>query len=353
MSDGSPSPRFALHFEGAAARLHKVPAGALVQALSGLQRSIFLLAMSLEGYEVAQRARVSQAIERRYSVLCELSEEGGFVQPYQIGDPNYALFDANLIAEVTEKHEQVLKAIDRNDQSALRSSVPDSFYRNGVINALWKMQPPERSGLILHVESRDRIRLLDGQSALIKLRSLASARQEPLVSPGVVTGELIELRFQERQLRLQTIPSGRTLTAAYADDFEPMLLENPRQLVQIRGNIVFDEDGETPNAVTSVQEIVEIDISPITMERFVVGNTTYLPTRPIIFDVSFSRQDGVYYCEGPFGIITVAETRSRLEDVIDDEVKFLWSEYSLSPDDDLASSGLALKRELQDAFKEE
>lgn len=156
------SPIFQLHFDGGVARYHVLPASALVQALTGLQRAIYLLGMAAEGYEVSQRAWVSQAVEGRYSVVCQLSREGGYIQPYTIGDYGHSLFDQEFVAKVVAGHDAVLDAIQNGSQEALRTAVPDGYYRRNILQAIRVMQPPERSGLILHIEDGTGRVLVDG-----------------------------------------------------------------------------------------------------------------------------------------------------------------------------------------------
>ncbi|MGI8569053.1 MAG: hypothetical protein ACR2KT_08260 [Methylocella sp.] len=78
-------PVFHLHFEGEAARGHTLPAPALVQAIEALQRSIYLLAMAYQGYELKQRARVNYELERKYALVFSIPEEGGYDLPYKVG----------------------------------------------------------------------------------------------------------------------------------------------------------------------------------------------------------------------------------------------------------------------------
>jgi hypothetical protein len=189
-------PGFVLHFEGGVAQDRVLPAEALVQALDGLQRAIFLLGMAAEGNEVSQRARASQAVQRRYAVICDLSRSGSYIQPYTIGSGRVDLFDGELVAKVTADHVNVLEAVNRADERRLRQIIPDSYYRRNVIHALRNMQPAARLGMVLRIESDGGARLLDGAHAVSNLQSVSAALREPLIAPGVVTGILIEMRFQ-------------------------------------------------------------------------------------------------------------------------------------------------------------
>jgi hypothetical protein len=59
------------------------------------------------------------------------------------------------------------------------------------------------------------------------------------------------------------VQNGKVISATYADDFEPVLLGNPRQIVQVKGDIIYSEDGETPERIVQVDEILAIDNSPL------------------------------------------------------------------------------------------
>src|SRR5687767_5550900 len=58
-----------LVFEGLTADDHEVPANVLAQAIAGMQRAIYLLAMEHERVHVRLRERTSRRLEEQYTLL--------------------------------------------------------------------------------------------------------------------------------------------------------------------------------------------------------------------------------------------------------------------------------------------
>ena len=166
-----------------------------------------------------------------------------------------------------------------------------------------------------------------------------------------ITGELIEMKFQDRRLRLKLIPSGRALDATYTDDFEPVLLDNPRELIQVHGNVVYLEDG-TPTSLSEVDEILEVDESQIEVLSVDFDGRSLRPNNSLSFKVIFDREAQLYEAEGPLGVLLAAETRPALEAMLQDELAMLWREYALSEPDALTSAAQRLKNEILAALED-
>ena len=233
MTCDGPSTEFHLHFEGDGARGHKVPGSALAQAIQALQRSIHLLGMAREGRDFRERLRVSLDLERKYAVVFKLPEAGGYDIPYLIGNIAEKLFDSDDVAAVIAQHQATLDAVQRNDLVALRRAIPTQSARKQVVLALRDMQPRPSTGLVVSIENYRHQKLLDGFTATAWITPLLNEPSAPRIHPRVVTGRLDALDFQNRSLKLH-LPSGRRLDCSYSEDFEPILLENPREFIQVR-----------------------------------------------------------------------------------------------------------------------
>jgi hypothetical protein len=349
MTTDAPTPEFHLHFEGEATRDHTVPAAALVQAVQSIQRSIQLLASAYEGQEPKQRFRVSHDMERKYAVVFSLPQNGGYDLPYHIGSTAVALFDPDDIAAVTKQYQDVLAAIDSENAQALRRAVPMADTRRKLLSEFKKMQPPRRIGVIVSIEDASGKRLLDGRTVAEKLAPLAEVTPS-VVQTRLVTGRLDALEFQKFSLRM-TLPTGKTLEGTYADDFEPMLVENRRQLIQVRGEAILNDDGSL-HALNNITEIIEIDDSPITIMDFSAVQGPLRATQPLEFEVTFDADEGigVYTATGPFHMLASGETRDDLERAIKETLAFLWREYVASDPETLSRDALSLRDQLTTTF---
>ena len=342
-----------LHFEGVLTHGHTLPASALVKSLQEFQRVVHLMAMQAEGREPRLRGRRTRESERLYSLVCRLPEEGGYALPVEIGQAGDKLFDADAIKAVSHGVRQVIDAVASGDEAKLIEAVPDSYFRKGVLKAFKAMQPPGHSGLVLHIEDFRRQRLLDGFSAAERLDKLsASATSDPAGAPGYVTGHLAKMEFLERRLRLQLPGTGRALDATYRDDFEPVLLEHPRELIQIHGNVVHDDDGRV-TSISDVDEILEVDDSPLVVNTINLGRRSLKARSPFTCEVKFDPEAQTYEAEGPFHIALAAPTRPELERELEAELVMLWREYAMADEKTLTPAAQRLRAELLAAFGED
>ena len=341
-----------LHFEGPLTHGHTLPAPALVKSLQEFQRVVYLMAMQAEGREIGQRARRTRENERLYSLVCRLPEEGGYSLPVAIGRAGDKLFDADAVAVVAHGVRRVVEAVGSGDEGKLIEAVPDSTYRKSVLKAFKAMQPAGHSGLVVHIEDFRGHRLLDGFSASDRLaRLLARPGSDPVGAPGFITGHLAKMEFQERRLRLQLLGSGRALDATYGDDFEPTLLELPRELIQIHGNVIYDDD-DRPTSISDVDEILEVDDSALVVNTISSGNRMLKARVPLTFEVKFDPDTQSYDAEGPFNIVLGAQTRPELERDLEAELTMLWNEYALVDPESLTSAAQRLRADLLEALEE-
>jgi hypothetical protein len=171
---------------------------------------------------------------------------------------------------------------------------------------------------------------------------------EELTQPRLVTGRLDALDFQARTLRLK-LADERVLSGTYSDDFEPILLEHPREWIQVRGEAALAEDGSLLN-LDNITEIIEVDESPIMVTAFRFGQRRYLAARPLEFSVTFNPMEGIYTVVGDFHMMVSAETRVELQDAVDDALAFLWREYVVSDPQTLSGDARSLREQLKSSF---
>jgi len=344
-----------LHFEGLPTQGHVIPAAALVQVLEAFQKVVHLIAMQKGGRSIQQRFRVSHEIEHKFSLICGVPEEGGYVLPVEIGGPPDQLFAVEDYTDVASTTRDVLAAINGGDLAAFDRSVPDNAYRRYIIKAIDQMQPARHSGWVMHIEDSEKNRILDGTVASRGLQKFLEPRagDQPPADFGYVAGTLIEMKFNERRLRLKMLKWGKSIDASYAEEFEPILLEHPRDIIQVHGNIVLGEDG-APQSISDVDDIIEVDESPIDIE------IVSLPTRgaalkarsPLQTLISFDPDSWLYKAEGPFDILLFAETRAQIEVQLDEELAMLWSEYAKADPSVLTAGAKELQHDLLEAFEE-
>ena len=166
--------------------------------------------------------------------------------------------------------------------------------------------------------------------------------------PRLVTGRLDALDFQARTLKLK-LANGRMLSGTYSEDFEPVLLENPREWIQVRGEAVLNED-DSPHALNNITEIIAVDENPIVVSSLMIDGATRSVVRPLEFAVSFDRSEGIYTAVGDFHMMVSADTREELKAAIDGALIFLWREYAVSDPRNFSTDALTLREQLTKTF---
>ena len=341
-----------LHFEGAGTRDHTVPAQAFVRSIEQIQRVIFLLAKFVEGGDHGLRARFSHDLEQQFALICGVPEEGGYALPADIGDPSLQLFENEKISEVADLFYKLSIAIDREDIDKIRYLVPDRVYQSSLFKAYKAAQPPKRTGIIISIEDYRREKILDGTTSRRKLENIESSfKKYPSdYTPGYVTGHLVRMDFADRRLRLKLV-SGRTIDASYGEDYEPTLLEHPRDLIQVHGNVSYDAD-DNPESLSEVDEIFEVDDSTITVKEIIVNNKIYRTTPHLELQPEFDRENGCYTLSGEFGIEHLEFSRKDLEEAVDTYLELLLVEYAFEDDEKLTPKAQELAAALRDRFRE-
>ncbi|WP_407177181.1 hypothetical protein [Bradyrhizobium sp. STM 3562] len=123
------------------------------------------------------------------------------------------------------------------------------------------------------------------------------------------------------------------LSGTYNDDFEPMLLDNPREWIQVRGEAILAEDG-TLKSLANITEIIEVDTSPVVIEGFSVDGRSLASAKPVNFAVEFVPEDGLYFATGAFHMMVSAELKDDLDRAVVEALQFLWREFAnASPSD--------------------
>lgn len=346
------NPRYLrFHFEGPPTKCHTLPATALIKALEKMQRVVYLLAMFEEGRGERKRLRPSRDIERKFPLICTLPEEGGYAMPAVIGNPGDRLYDEQEIEAVALKTQQTIRAIDQGSNEELIKIVPDSIYRNSIIAAFEQMLPAKRHDVVVSIEDYKKKRIFNGKQARQQIQKLRVRPESgPEATWAYVTGVLIEMKFEEKRLRLKLLGSSRALDASYSDDFEPVLLDHPREMIQVHGNVVYNDEG-TPKTISDVDEILEVDDSPMQVRFVEIDGNALEAKEPLDFDVVYNAESQLYELSGEFDIILGAETRPELEGQLNDELVMLWEEYALAEPDSLTTAAQRLRENLLATFE--
>ena len=344
------SDRLLLRFAGAPIEPNAVPAAELARALDGFQRIVHLIGMRLEGRTLSRRARPSQDVQRRFVLVCELPRPGSYEQPLRLITLDPQLLTTQELERADADLARFLHAIGQRDEHLLEDAVADPTYRRFMLDALAQAMPDPQSGVSLEALANGN-RLMSSTTAQAFVEDQRRPRPSA-ASAGVVNGELIEIDFAARRIRLRLLGAKRDIACSYEDSVESTLLEHPRELIQVFGSVSVDARG-VPRTIEAVDFIRPIQEEDVSIDSFDVGNRTVRARRPLVVGIRFDREEQLFTATVPsLEIEIVGETRDDVAEGIVAELRILWRNYAQADDARLTAGARHLKRRILEAFEE-
>ena len=345
--------KMTIQFTGRIAEKHRVPAAVLNQVLSGLQRAIHLLAMQQEEVEVRQKDRVTGKLEDKYVLLCEAPVPGSLLLPVILGDPQSDLFAAADIKEVSTHLENFFQAVENQDKAEIRRIMPDKGRRKRLMESFSKMIPKGSTGIQVQMGWNGKP-FMHSQRLAPALRDL-SLPVDPAEELQTVTGRLVRIDFEDRKVTIFYPPTGRVLECIYEESVEEMLLDRPRELIQVTGVIRLDERG-MPYKIIDVEEIHELVLSRFHREIVEIPESESILVfdPPLVLEPELVEDDQLICLrDEALGIDVFAPTTEDLANSLNQEIQMLWRSYAMEDDASLSPKSLELKRNLLNRIREE
>lgn len=351
MTEASGAEELRLVFTGRLADEHRVPVSALTDALTGLQRAIHLLAMDHEGVEVRRRDRLSRELEHKYALLVSDLIQGSVVITASIGDPASDLFAPQDILEIRQRLALVSDAMARASVHELMGLVPDRVRRLRVIEAFRSIIPKKGSGVGLEVQGSQGEIVVSTKALGQGLRDIITAgHAEPALQ--TVTGRLTRIDLDERKVTIIYPPTNRELECIYDEGIEDLLLENPRELIQVTGEVIVDEDNQ-PKRIVDVNDIREVDLSPFHVAEVQLTDFVLRLREPLVLAPELDESQQLMCLTVPsLGVDVCAFTRDELDEALVVELDVLWRNYAKADDDELSPVALEMKRALLGRMEE-
>ena len=156
----------------------------------------------------------------------------------------------------------------------------------------------------------------------------------------------MERATQSIELEYRRRPIGE---ATYAAKVEVALHRHLGRLIQVRGYIRDGTAGEIAS-INDIDEVAEVDESPIVVEEIVYRDVRHVATPPLRFDVTFHRADALYDLEGPFGVLLGAYSREYLADALEAELEMLFENYAEGDPANLSLGAKKLRDEIRARF---
>jgi hypothetical protein len=329
----------------------EIPVSLLTQSLTTLQELVQLFALKEEGRTLRERLRLPDEIKNKYILRCRPPAAGSFAVSGRVSSTASDLFPSEQPGHVMANLQAFARAAVEGNQGRLLDLVPDSRLRHRILSRLGTLSPPPGSGY--------RYELLNGTGAGCPLEETLPARiealiktQDPRSEVQTVTGRLEAISFSEHQVTIRYAPKGRWLECIYEDDLEPMLLENRRDLIQVTGRVIPDDDGH-PKKIVEAEEIRDLDLSLFVLAEVVGENVRLKLSKQVTLTPTLSDSEQLICLEHPeWDLDVFAATRLELFDELKEQIWMLWTEYAKADDGDLSEPAKRLKAALLRDFQE-
>lgn len=343
--------RLDLKLNGPSEAGNTVPAELLAQALTHMQRAIYLYAMYREEHPVNERARIPGDIEARYLLRCEIPRTGSYAMPATVGQPWSDFFDPERIGATIAGLRDVLDAAARGAVQQLRNLLPEHAMRARVIREIREMIPKRNTGWSLTVESPG------ARGAKLTSEILPALEQAESADAGervhsIVRGRLQRIDFKNHKFALHYAPSGRELECPYPVAQEELLLANHRRLIEVTGMIDLDEEG-LATKIIEVEGIATMDLSPIRVTEVRRNDRILRPIHAIELIPEPDESEQLITLRHPeLGIDLFVDTHAELESALQDQIDFLWHTYALGDRSRMTRGAAELADRLRHAFRE-
>lgn len=340
---------FSLHIETGTENGDAVPAAVLAQILTSAQRSFELIGVHVEGRTIQQRARISAATRSRFQLVCRLPEPGCYAVPIELGGNDLL---AEHITAAMDVFKKIIGGIAKRDSEAICKAMPDVSLRHRLLEAIRGMTPRADAKWSLKLWDAANIEfgeLNTDSDATIRAAIVPADEQ---AESQVVTGYLTNINFTNRIVTIFYPPTKREMDCVYDDAVEDLLIENRRDLIQVTGLMVLDDEG-APKKITNVNDIRELDLSPLVVDTVKVGQSVLKAKQSIMLEpVTDETKQLICVMHGELGIDAFARTRDALVSELNEQIGMLWQEYALADDDSLDGMAIKMKQALLAAFSE-
>lgn len=351
MPSSERSPSFSVHIVGDEQGVNAVPAAVLVQILENAQHAFELIGVQVEGREIRARARIAAATSKRFQLICKLPEAGSYSMPITVGSAG-ELFSIDLANQAFFIFRNVMEQVSARSRGGLASVLPNERIRRRVLEAVKGMAPRADAqwNLNLHDDQGVSFATFNVQTIPFVEETLVPVEQRE--AARVVTGELKSIDFAERKVTIIYPPNSKELACIYDEAIEDLLYERRRDLIQVTGRVVLDDQG-APKQIIDVTDIRDLDLSSFEIHTIRHGLLTLKAVRALSLEPSLDETKQLLCIEHDGLALNVfAPTRETLLAELNEQIAMLWTEYALANDDTLDGVARQLKQALHAAFTE-
>jgi hypothetical protein len=336
--------RLEFHFKGGSAENRQLPIEFMINLLNNVRELTYLIVSQEKGISFNGRFKPPKQIKDNCVIKCELAKEGSYSQAlsFEYTEQNIKPF---------EKIEETLQFVIDSDESKIIHSFPNAKMRSRVLSCVKQAFPQSDSDIYVEIangNSKLNSKVIQKNITAIIDKTQAVVEEHMTA----VTGYLTSIDFAKRKMIIFYPVTSRSLDCFYNEEIEDMLLENRRQLVQVIGMAVLDEN-DHPREITDVVSIQEIDLSPIELDCICCECKSLRFKNRLVLTPVLDDSKQLYAMSYPeFGLETFAYTRQEIIDGIKSDIAMLWSEYAETADEALTEGAIELKQKLLSNIEE-
>jgi hypothetical protein len=308
----------------------EVPAEVLAQTIEGLQSLVWNFAYKSEGQSIRKRLKFSQSLKDRFTLRFYPPTQGSFAIGARVSPAEPDLVAPKQIENVLTEVFDFSKAVLARDSKRILALLPDRALRLRTLDCFRGFAPSPGSGF--------RFELSNGSLGPIHFDETARSRTEKLLAEDgeedseesahqVITGRLQQVNFERREMDILITPARRAIHCSYDESVEPLLFENRREHIQVRGFVTLGEDG-FPKSITDVDYIGDLDLSPFVISTVAFGEVILKFHKALVLNPVLDESEQLIVLEhSDLGIHVFAHTRSDLYDELVEHLGVLWDEY--------------------------
>lgn len=342
--------RLEFHFKGGIAEEHRLPIEFMINLLNNIRELTYLIIAQSQGVLFNDRFKPSKQIKNNCVIKCELPQKGCYAQAISFDYISQSLSQDSI--NPFEKIEETLQFIADADDDRITHSFPNAKMRVKALSCIKHALPQSDSDVYVEIANSD-ADIIDSRAIQKNITAIIDRTQAVVEEyMAVVTGHLVSIDFAEKKIVVIHPVTKRPLDCFYNEEIEDMLLENRRQLVQITGMVVLDENDQ-PKKITDAVSIQEIDLSPIEIDCVDCEGTKLHFKNRLVLVPKLDDSEQLYTISHPeFKLVTFAYTRQEITDNIKSDIAYLWCEYAKASDDTLTQDALELKHNLLSSIEE-
>ena len=262
------------------------------------------------------------------------------------------LFSIDLANQAFSIFRRVMECVSARSGAELSSTLPNERIRRRVLEAVKGMAPRADAQWRLNLHDAQAVSFATFDVQTIPFVEATLVPVEQREAARVVTGELKSIDFAERKVTIIYPPNSKELACIYDEAVEDLLYESRRDLIQVTGRVVLDDQG-APKQIIDVTDIRDLDLSSLEIHTIRHGRVMLKATRPFSLEPTLDESKQLLCVEHDALALNVfAPTREALLAELNEQIAMLWTEYALAKDEYLDGVARDLKRALKAAFNE-